>query len=143
MIMGIGIDLVKSSRLQAIVERWGEAFLCRVFTPSEISYCLKRKKSHQPLSARFAVKEAVLKALGMGVRMGIRWKDIETTNDPLGKPVVRLSGQTRKIAKEKQVTDILVTLSHEEEYSIAQVVLLTAFSPTLTLPHKRGRARGE
>ncbi len=123
MIIGIGIDLVKTARVQAIVKRWGERFLNRVFTPSETAYSLNRRQPHIPLSARFAVKEATLKALGIGVQMGIRWREIETVHDPLGKPMIRLSGKVQKIAQDKQVSDIFASLSHDGDYAIAQVIL--------------------
>lgn len=123
MIVGIGIDLVKSSRVRAILERFGDRFLNRVFTPVEVAYAREKRYPEQPLSARFAIKEAVLKALGVGVRMGVRWQEIETTRDSFGKPVVRLSGTTQKMAQEKKVADIFASLTHEDEYSIAEVIL--------------------
>jgi holo-[acyl-carrier protein] synthase len=103
--------------------RWGDRFVHRVFTPVEIAYATKHTVPALPFSARFAVKEAMVKALGMGIRMGIQFREIETINDPLGKPTVRLSGTTKKIADEKQVSDIFVSVSHEKEYAIAQIIL--------------------
>jgi len=123
MIIGIGIDIVKSSRVAAIQHRFGNRFLQRIFTPSELNDSLKQKKAHLSLSARFAVKEALLKALGIGMRMGVRWQEIETTRDALGKPTVQLSGKIQTIARDKQVTAVFASISHEDEYSIAQVVL--------------------
>ncbi len=123
MIIGIGIDLVKSARIKKITERFGDRFLNRVFTPAEVAYARKKKYPEQPLSARFAVKEAVLKALGIGVQMGINWQEIETTHDPFGKPVTQLSGQTQKIAQEKLVSKIFTSITHEKDFSIANIIL--------------------
>lgn len=122
-IIGIGVDLVKISRIREMAERWGPRFLDRVFTPGEQAYCLRRKFPPVHLSARFAVKEAMLKALGTGLRMGTRWKEIETVNNPAGKPEVKLSGTTGRLAEEKNVSKIFASISHDHDYSIAQVLL--------------------
>ncbi len=123
MIIGIGIDLVQTARIQTILVRWGGRFTDRIFTPNEVAYAIKYKEPHLPFSARFAVKEAVLKALGVGLQRGVNLREIETINDSLGKPVVRLSGVTEKIALEKRVSTIFVSISHENDYAIAQVIL--------------------
>ena len=122
-ITGVGIDLVKISRVETMTRRWERRFLDRVFTPAEQAYSLRHKFPHIRLSARFAVKEAVLKALGIGLRMGIRWTEIETINDPAGKPEVRLSGQTRRIADRQNISYIFATITHDHDYSIAQVIV--------------------
>ncbi|HZR46346.1 MAG TPA: holo-ACP synthase [Candidatus Manganitrophaceae bacterium] len=122
-IVGIGVDLVKISRIQEMTERWGPRFLDRVFTPTEQAYCLRRKFPPIHLSARFAVKEAILKALGTGLRMGTRWTEIETVNNPAGKPEVKLRGRTGELAAEKNVSEIFATITHDTDYSIAQVLL--------------------
>ncbi|MBI3803194.1 MAG: holo-ACP synthase [Nitrospirae bacterium] len=121
--IGIGVDLVKISRIQEISARWGDRFLDRVFTPAEQAYCLRRKFPPVHLSARFAVKEAILKALGTGLRMGTRWKEIETINNPAGKPEVRMSGRTRELADAQQVEEVFASITHDHDYSIAQVIL--------------------
>jgi holo-[acyl-carrier protein] synthase len=122
-IVGIGIDLVKISRLEEVTERWGNRFLDRVFTTSERAYCLQRKRPHIHFSSRFAVKEAAMKALGTGLGDGIRWKEIETLNNSNGKPEVRMSGKTRQIAKAQKVSGIFVSMTHDQDYAIAQVIL--------------------
>lgn len=122
-VVGIGVDLVKISRIEEMIDRWGARFLNRVFTPIEQAYCLRRKSPHIHLSARFAVKEATLKALGTGLRMGTRWTEIETVNNPAGKPEVKVSGRTRELAEAKNVLEILTSITHDHDYSIAQVVL--------------------
>jgi holo-[acyl-carrier protein] synthase len=123
MIIGIGIDLVKISRVQKMLKRWGNRFLNRVFTASEIAYAQNKKQQYVPLSARFAAKEAALKALGIGLQMGVNWREIETTSDSLGKPVMTFSGKVQQIAQEQRVSDIFVSLSHDGDYAIAQVLL--------------------
>jgi len=122
-IVGIGIDLVKISRLEKITQRWGDRFLNRVFTPSERDYCLQRKRPHIHFSARFALKEAALKALGTGLREGISWKEVETVNDPNGKPGLRLYGKTGRLAEAHQVSKTFASMTHDHDYAIAQVIL--------------------
>ena len=122
-IIGIGIDLVKISRMEAIIRRWRENFLDKIFTHSEQQDCLARKAPHLHLSGRFAVKEALLKALGTGMRNGMRWKEMEIRRDSLGKPVLHLNGRTRQLAEEKGVSEILTSITHDHDYAIGQVIL--------------------
>jgi len=123
MIIGTGIDLVEISRMQEMLTRWGDRFLNRIFTPSEIASVQKKKYQHISLSGLFAVKEAVLKALGIGLQMGVRFQEIETSHNALGKPVTTLSGKVQEIAQEKQVSELFVSISHDGNYAIAQVLL--------------------
>jgi len=123
MIIGIGIDLVKKSRVEAIRRHWGNRFLHRVFTPMEIDDAFKRSQPDCSLAARFAIKESVLKALGIGLRMGVKWQEIETRRDGMGKPTVHFSGTTQKIAQDKQVAEVFAAISHEDDYAIAQIIL--------------------
>ncbi len=123
-IVGIGIDLVKISRIEEMMARWEDRFLDRVFTPTEQAYCLDRKAPHIHLSARFAVKEAILKALGTGLRMGTKWREIETVNNRSGKPEVKLWGRTRELADARNVADVFASITHDHDYSIAQVILV-------------------
>ncbi len=122
-ILGIGIDLVRISRLEKMTKRWGNRFLDRVFTPSERAYCLQHKRPHIHFSARFAVKEAAMKALGTGLRDGIRWKEIETRNALNGKPEVSITGKTRRLADTQNVSRIFASMTHDHDYAIAQVIL--------------------
>jgi len=122
MLIGIGIDLVKISRLERIVDRWGTRFISRVFSLSEQSYCAERTRPVLHFSGRFAVKEAVVKALGMGMTRG-KWTDIETVSHPDGKPVVILHGEIARLAKERRVGAIFVSISHDADYAIAQIIL--------------------
>ena len=118
-----GVDLIKIARIERILTHYGDRFLKRVFTSAEILYCRARLPE---LAARFAAKEAVSKALGVGVRMiardGINWRDVEIVGDPRGKPLVRLYGRAAERADELGLTEWAVSLSHTREYAIAFVV---------------------
>lgn len=118
-----GVDLVRISRVERLLGRYGERFLERVFTPAEILYSRRRPPE---LAARFAAKEAVAKALGVGMRMiareGIGWHEAEIVGDHRGKPVVRLHGRAAERAAELGLTEWAVSLSHTEEHAVAFVV---------------------
>jgi holo-[acyl-carrier protein] synthase len=118
-----GVDLIEIARVERVLERYGERFLERVFTPAEVIYCRARPAE---LAARFAAKEAVAKALGVGVRMmarrGIRWQEAEIVGDHRGKPLVRLHGSAAQRAKDLGLTQWAVSLSHTEEHAVAFVV---------------------
>jgi holo-[acyl-carrier protein] synthase len=122
MIVGLGVDLVEVGRVKKTIDRWGERFLNRVFTFKEKSYCLKKAFPEQSLAARFAAKEAVLKAIGTGLSSGIGWKDIEIVNDISGKPEVSLG---EKITKRIGHKRILISLSHTKEFAIAFAILVS------------------
>jgi len=118
-----GVDLVRIARVERLLNRYGERFLERVFTRAEILYSRRRSAE---LAARFAAKEAVAKALGVGMRMmacdGIRWQEAEIVGDHRGKPVVRLHGRAAERAMELGLTEWAVSLSHTEEHAVAFVV---------------------
>lgn len=122
MILGTGIDLVKNSRIKNLIEKYEDRFLKKIYTEAEIEYCQQKINSAPSFAARFAAKEAVLKALGTGMRNN-RWQDIEILNDNLGKPEVKLSGSTAGRAEELGVSSIFISISHEKDFSIAQVVM--------------------
>ena len=124
MIIGIGIDLVKSDRIKDAVQKWDKRFLNRIFTPLEQDYAFAHKLPYLHLAGRFAVKEAVLKALGTGWSSGIRWTEISVMNKPTGKPRVEVAGKVKKLMDERGVKEIQVSISHDTDYSIAQVVLI-------------------
>ena len=123
MIIGIGLDLVQITRVHEMAERWRDRFLERVYTDAERRDCYRRKHPHASLAGRFAVKEAVLKALGTGWTGGIRWIDIQVLNDPSGKPVATVTGRVRALMQEAGVTAIHVSLAHDGDYAIAEAVL--------------------
>lgn len=123
LIIGCGIDLVKIERIEKIIKRWGNNFNSRIFTPLERDYCEKKRvNKFQSYAGKFAAKEALLKALGLGLR-GTKWKEIEIKNDELGQPVIDTSGKLKSIASTKGVSKYFITISHTKEYAIAQVIL--------------------
>ena len=126
---GIGIDLVEISRLRRVVERWRERFLQRVYTKEELSYCMSRRDPIPHLAARFAAKEAGLKALGTGLRMGIRWRELEVRRARGGAPSLHLSGTSRKIGRTKGAETLLLSITHDGAYAMAQAMLVSQKKP--------------
>jgi holo-[acyl-carrier protein] synthase len=123
MIYGIGIDIVSIPRIERMLERWGPFFTQRVYTPGEIAFCEGRSNPGQHFALRWAVKEAMLKALGLGLRSGIKWTDIEVANDRFGKPSLTVHNQAKDFLTERSIKTAFVSISHEKDYGIAQVVL--------------------
>jgi holo-[acyl-carrier protein] synthase len=123
MIYGIGIDLVKVKRIEDALQRWGERFQSKVFTAGEIDYCLQKKNPFPNFAARFAAKEGFVKALGLGIRRGVHWKDVEVQHDSLGKPILRVSGRALEICRQEKIEGLFLSLTHDHEYSSAMVVL--------------------
>tara|TARA_B100001765_G_scaffold80560_1_gene49305 strand:+ start:491 stop:877 length:387 start_codon:yes stop_codon:yes gene_type:complete len=123
-----GVDIIEIPRIKQVLDRYGQRFLDRVFTPSEIDYCNGRPPN---LAGRFAVKEATMKALGTGVR-GVRWKDIEVVRADSGAPSVKLYGRAKKRAEQLRVCEISVSISHSREYAVAFVVAQLNDQPELT-----------
>ena len=113
-----GGDIIEISRIQQVLDRYGQRFLSRIFTPSEIDYCNGRSPN---LAGRFAVKEAMMKALGTGIR-GVGWKEIEVVRAESGAPSVKLYGRAEKRADRLRVSEISVSISHSREYAVAFVV---------------------
>ena len=123
MIIGCGIDLVRIERIEKIIKRWGNNFSFRIFTPLERDYCEKKKDNKfQSYAGKFAAKEALLKALGLGLG-GVNWREIEITNNELGQPIINISGKLKNIALAKGVSKYFISISHTQEHAIAQVVL--------------------
>ena len=121
MIYGIGIDIVKIERMREASERWGRRFLERVFTESEISYCLEKKDPYLSFAVRFAAKEALIKAIGSEIPVSMR--EMEVVNFGGGKPEIKTSGRLREFFGEKGIAFAHLSLSHEKEYGVACVVL--------------------
>ncbi|MEQ9461623.1 MAG: holo-ACP synthase [Phycisphaeraceae bacterium] len=121
-VLGHGVDLTEVSRVLDLIEKHGESFLERCFTQAEAEYASDSKRFGEHLAARFAAKEAVLKALGTGLTSGISWQDIEVIRSPLGKPNVRLSGRAHDIAAELGITDWHLSLSHTAGLAMASVI---------------------
>ena len=125
MIYGIGVDLVKISRVERVLARWGDRFVRRVFTESESEFCHKRAFPSSSFALRFAAKEAFSKALGTGMRRGVRWKDIEVFHFPGGRPGLRPLGRALEICRERKIAGYHLSLSDEVDYGVAMVVLET------------------
>jgi len=119
MIKDIGIDLVRVRRIKEILERWGDRFEKKIFTTQEINN-LSEEKKFIHLAGKFAAKESILKSLG---KIG-KWQDIEILKKKNGKPYVKLQGKTAKIARKKGIEKILITLSHDGEYAIAEAITI-------------------
>ena len=120
-----GVDIIEIPRIRQVLERYGERFLERVYTSGEIAYCRGRPPN---LAARFAAKEATMKALGTGVR-GVGWKDIEVVRQESGAPSVRLHGRAERRAERLGVQEISLSLSHSEDYAVAFVVIQCQHQP--------------
>jgi holo-[acyl-carrier protein] synthase len=123
-ILGIGTDVVEVLRIAQMIERHGELFIQRVYTPFEIDYCNARKAATQHFAGRWAAKEAILKALGTGWARGISWTDMEIRNDEAGRPSVRLGGGAREVCEKLGIGDILVTISHCRTHATAFAIAI-------------------
>ena len=121
-IAGTGIDLVEVARIAETVERHGDRFLRRVFTPSETEYCRSCGVPARHFAARFAAKEAVLKLLGTGWSRGIGWRDVEVVRGPEGEPGIHLSGGAARRAKDLGIVKLHVSISHTAGHAIAQAI---------------------
>jgi len=122
-IVGTGVDIVAITRFERFVGENNLPLLERLFTADERQYCSGKRRSAQHYALRFAAKEALLKALGTGLREGISWQDVEVVNDPLGKPELRLTGKARELAERCGVRRSFLSLSHDGDVAIAMVVL--------------------
>ena len=124
-VRGIGVDLVKISRMREVIARWDDRFLHRVFTEHEIAYCRARRDPVPHFAARFAAKEAGLKALGTGLRLGVSWRELEVRRERGGPPSLVLSGRSREIGLARGGDRMLLALTHEGDYALAQALLVT------------------
>ncbi len=123
MILGLGIDLIETSRIEESLARFGDRFLQRVFLPDEISYCMKMKFPARHLAARFAAKEAASKAFGAGIGHALGWKDLEVGRRHHGEPFLILHGKGAELADRKGVKGSHISLTHHESTAAAAVVL--------------------
>lgn len=122
MIIGIGVDIVENARIAELLDKHASSFSDKVFTEGELGYADPRCRRVEHLAARFAAKEAVAKALGLGMSNGISWRDIEVVHDDAGKPSVKLTGLVRDLADKTGVRSFHISLSHTDSHSIAFVV---------------------
>ena len=123
MIYGVGIDLVENSRMERIIGKWGPKFLNRIFSEGEMEYCGRHAHSSTHYGARFAAKESFLKALGIGLGMGVKLSDIEVVSDKNGKPSLALSGEAKSQIEKRKITKIHFSLTHTKQYASALVLL--------------------
>jgi len=122
-IVGSGVDLCEVERIKkAICSSHGQRFVERVFTPREIAYAQRKANPYERYAARFAAKEAAMKALGTGWRHGVRWRDIEVANTPGGKPTLKLEGVAREFADRLGVKNISLSITHSGNLALAQVI---------------------
>jgi len=121
-ILGLGVDIAEISRIEAAINRNGQSFLDRVFTPVEIAYCEPHRNRFERYAGRFAAKEATMKALGTGWARGVRWVDIEVIRKPTGQPTLALYGATRKLADRMGVRSISLSITHSGNTAFAQVI---------------------
>jgi holo-[acyl-carrier protein] synthase len=122
--VGCGVDLIEVERISEAVKRWKDKFTRRVFTEKEINYSKGKKFYYQHLAARFATKEAVLKALEGEGRRFMNWRDVEILNKKNGKPEIKLHGHLKKLRTEKEIKNISVSISHTRSYAIANCVVI-------------------
>src|SRR5690348_8459085 len=123
MIVGTGVDLAEVARIRAAIGRHGQRFIERVYTPAEIAYVERKANRYERYAARFAAKEAGMKAIGTGWKRGVRWQDFEVANLPSGKPTLRLHGVAAKVAEGLGVRNVSLSLTHTAELGMAHVIL--------------------
>jgi holo-[acyl-carrier protein] synthase len=123
MIVGTGVDLAEVRRIRASIERFGARFIERIYTPAEIAYVERKANRWERYAARFAAKEAGMKAIGTGWRHGVRWQDFEVANLPSGKPTLLLHGVAARVADRLGVRNVSLSLTHTAELGMAHVIL--------------------
>jgi holo-[acyl-carrier protein] synthase len=123
MIVGTGIDIVEVPRIGQSIERFGDRFLNRIFTAAEIRYCQTKANKIERFAARFAAKEAAMKAIGTGMRGGVRWRDFEVGREPGGRPTMHFHGKAAQYASALGMRRAHLSVSHTEEHAVAYVIL--------------------
>jgi holo-[acyl-carrier protein] synthase len=123
MILGTGIDIIEVARVASSYEKFGEKFVNRILLPEEIAYCLTHKHPAPFIAVRFAAKEAVSKAFGTGIGAALGWRDMEICKKESGEPFVVLHGKGRELFAARGAKQLLVSLSHTENYAAATAIL--------------------
>ena len=123
MIVGTGIDIAEVPRIAESIERFGDRFIQRVFTEGEVRYCESKANRAERYAARFAAKEAAMKALGTGWNYGVRWRDVEVVREPGGRPTIKFHGKAAEWAVRLNAKQVSLSLSHTREQAIASVIL--------------------
>ena len=124
MIAGTGIDIVEISRFKKAKKKWGKNFLGKIFTKNEIDYSRKRRFQDQHFAARFAAKEAVLKAFGDKLSSINNWQDIEILNDKSGRPYIRFHGSAKKLKSREKINDVVLSMAHCKGHAVANAILI-------------------
>src|SRR4051812_42988748 len=122
-IVGTGIDICEVTRIREAIERFGERFLKRVFTPAEREYCESKRNRIERYAARFAAKEAAMKAIGTGLRRGVTWQDFEIAREPGGRPTLILRDKAAEFGTKLGTKRIALSITHTAEIAMAQVIL--------------------
>ena len=123
MILGMGIDIAEVDRIRSAIDRHGQRFLDRVYTPGEIAYVERKANRFERYAGRFAAKEAGMKAIGTGWKRGVRWRDFEVANLPSGKPTLRLHGEAARVAESLGVKAVSLSITHTAALGMAHVIL--------------------
>ena len=123
MILGLGIDIIEVARIASSYKKFGARFLDRILLPDETAYCLTHKNPAPFLAARFAAKEAISKAFGTGIGAALGWQDMEIRRKESGEPFVVLHGNGEKLFKSRQAKQLLISISHTENYAAVVAVL--------------------
>jgi holo-[acyl-carrier protein] synthase len=124
-VLGVGVDIIETERIEHSLERFGERFLHRVFTDGEIAYCQSMKYPARHFAARFAAKEAVSKAFGTGIGKSMGWRDIDVRKKTSGEPFVVLDGGAKSLAADRNVRGVWISLSHTNHHAVAMIALET------------------
>ena len=124
MIFGTGVDIVEVFRMRDAIDKWGDNFLKKVFTDREIRYANSKRFACQHFAARFAAKEAVVKAFGEPKKFPIKWTEIEVLNDDEGKPMIKFHNDALKLKTKKKIDSVILSMSHSKNYAVANVILL-------------------
>lgn len=122
--IALGTDILELARIEAVLGRVGERFVRRILTPAEREEYQRSTEPRRLLAKRFAAKEAVAKTLGTGIGRGVSWQDIEIRHDPLGAPLVHLTGGALQVARSRGGSRVLVTIADEQAYVVAFAALL-------------------
>jgi holo-[acyl-carrier protein] synthase len=123
MIVGTGIDIAEVPRIAESIKRFGDRFITRIFTQGEIRYCDSKANRVERYAARFAAKEAAMKALGTGWNHGVTWKDVEVSRQPGGRPTILFHGKAAEFAQKLGAKHVALSLTHTKEFAMAQVIL--------------------
>jgi holo-[acyl-carrier protein] synthase len=122
-IVGTGIDICEVARVGDAIERFGQRFLKRIFTEAERTYCESKRNRIERYAARFAAKEAAMKAIGTGLRRGVTWQDFEVSREPGGRPTILIRGKAAEFAAKLGMKCVALSITHTKDQAMAQVIL--------------------